>query len=229
MDKENQSADNWDKLKTISGLIASVLIPVVLAIIGNNFSNAIKEREIQAKYVELAINILNQETDKNERTKSWAVKIINEYSSVKIDSLTENEIIKNELISRLPQDAFVDFAAQKAWEGNLHSAIKGYDLAITKDSLNPQPYNLKGYAYYKMKDYKNALIFLGKSKELDDTYPWVHYNLALVYWAINEKDEAINEIERVILLDSSFKEIIAGDKQFIEFTADSRFDDLINR
>jgi tetratricopeptide (TPR) repeat protein len=223
MEKKTGSLSFWDKLTALS----SISIPIVLVIIGNNFSDALKEKEIRAKYVELAINILNQETNKNEKTKSWAIKIVNEYSSVKIDSLTQNEIIKNEFVSSISQDEMLDFAVQKARQGNFESAIKGYMLAKEKDSLNPQPYNLIGYSYFKMGDYKNALTFLEKSCKLSNDYPWAHYNLSLVYWAVNRKDEAIEEIKKTILLDSFFKNMIARDKQFHDFRGNSKFDEII--
>jgi fumarate reductase subunit D len=52
--------ENWEKAKTISSIVAAVIIPVVLLLVGNQFPAAIKERELQGKFVELAINLLRE-------------------------------------------------------------------------------------------------------------------------------------------------------------------------
>ena len=42
-------------IKSISGIIAAVVIPIVIVVVGNAFTKAIREREIQGRLVELAI------------------------------------------------------------------------------------------------------------------------------------------------------------------------------
>ena len=51
-----------EKTKALSIIIASLVIPIAVALSGNWYSTAIKEREVQVRYVELAINILSQES-----------------------------------------------------------------------------------------------------------------------------------------------------------------------
>jgi hypothetical protein len=45
--------ETWEKLKALSAVLAAVVIPVVVLIVGNNYTAAIKERELQGKFVEL--------------------------------------------------------------------------------------------------------------------------------------------------------------------------------
>ena len=46
-EKEKKLSNIWKKLKILSGVFASILVPVAIFIIGNSYSNAIKQREIQ--------------------------------------------------------------------------------------------------------------------------------------------------------------------------------------
>jgi hypothetical protein len=48
--------NNWEKLKIITTLVATIIIPVVIGFTGNDYTRAIKEREIEGKFVELSVN-----------------------------------------------------------------------------------------------------------------------------------------------------------------------------
>jgi hypothetical protein len=49
--------NGWEKAKNISVMISAVVIPVVVLVIGNSYTSAIKEREVQSKFVEMAVAI----------------------------------------------------------------------------------------------------------------------------------------------------------------------------
>lgn len=88
--------DFWERLKIGSGVIAAVVIPLALAYIGNKYSSAIKERELQGRFVELATDILREEpVDQNKALRNWATKVIDEYSGVKLTDDARNELIEN--------------------------------------------------------------------------------------------------------------------------------------
>jgi len=53
-----EKKDVWDKLGALSALIASVLVPVVIVVVGNLYTSAMKQSENRVKYTELAIAIL---------------------------------------------------------------------------------------------------------------------------------------------------------------------------
>ena len=64
------------------------------------YYNRHKNREIQVKYVELMINILNQPIKgKNDPLRSWAVQVLNLYSPLKISKSTQEELINNRQLS----------------------------------------------------------------------------------------------------------------------------------
>jgi hypothetical protein len=76
----------------ITTAIATVVIPVVLAYLGHIFSKAIKEKDLSARYIELAVGILKQApTPNNQNLRKWAVDLINAYSKVPIDERIAKE------------------------------------------------------------------------------------------------------------------------------------------
>lgn len=88
-----------ERLKVVSTLLATVFIPVVLGLVGHWYTAALKDREIQSRYIELAINILNEEpSDQNKKVRSWAARIIDKYSEIKIGE-AEEEILMHRLTS----------------------------------------------------------------------------------------------------------------------------------
>jgi hypothetical protein len=88
-----QLSTNWEKVKVLSALLASVLIPVVLAIIGQAYTSAIKDREIGAKYVELAVGILRSPPAKETRSlRDWAIETINHCSAIPLNQEARDEL-----------------------------------------------------------------------------------------------------------------------------------------
>jgi hypothetical protein len=93
----NETRGGWQQtLTALSGAVAAVLIPVVLAAVGNAYTTAIKEREIESRFVELALNILKDEpTKENENVRKWAVQVVNKYSGVPLSAAAESDLIQN--------------------------------------------------------------------------------------------------------------------------------------
>jgi hypothetical protein len=95
---ESHKKDVWDKAKIVSGLLAALLIPLALGLIGHWSSDAIKSREISLKYSELAIDILRQKpTDSSESLRNWATDILSMHSGVMISEEARNYLQNNEL------------------------------------------------------------------------------------------------------------------------------------
>ncbi len=86
--------NSWEKLKIISGLIAAVIIPLVIAYIGNTYTSAIKERELQGKFVELAVAILREKpSQETNDLRTWATQVIDKYSGVPMSDEAKTELI----------------------------------------------------------------------------------------------------------------------------------------
>ena len=87
--------DLWERAKTVSGLIAAVVLPVVVLVVGNLYTSAVKERELEGKFVELAVSILRETPDKQAANlRDWATQVITLYSRVPLSPETRRELIE---------------------------------------------------------------------------------------------------------------------------------------
>ena len=90
--------DIWEKAKILSMVISFILIPIVVVLIGNWYTTTLRIRELDVRYVEIAIKILMTEPKKEtEAVRLWAVDIINEHSQVKISREARRQILDNKL------------------------------------------------------------------------------------------------------------------------------------
>lgn len=69
---------------------ATVAVPIVLTVVGNNINKTITEKDRSLKYIELAAEILKTETNLNVR--DWAVDVINHHSEVKMSGAVKQAI-----------------------------------------------------------------------------------------------------------------------------------------
>lgn len=104
MDQANDNAtkDVWDKLSALSGFIAAVLVPIVVALVGNWYSAALKDREttlsedtFKREWVQIGLSILRDANTTNNM-REWTIAIINFYSKeVKIPRAAEKDLTTN--------------------------------------------------------------------------------------------------------------------------------------
>jgi|SRR4029450_13259267 hypothetical protein len=96
--KSRSDPNVWEKARTMSAILAAVVIPVAVALVGNWYATALKEREIQVRYVELAVSILSQKpTQENSQLRLWAVDVIDFYSAVKLSKDARLELLREQL------------------------------------------------------------------------------------------------------------------------------------
>lgn len=92
---KSPGVDWWERAKTSSGIVAAIIIPVVVLVVGNRYSAAIKERELEGKFVELAVSILKEQPDKQSRSlRDWATQVITRYSGVPLSEEAKKELIE---------------------------------------------------------------------------------------------------------------------------------------
>jgi len=85
MTTEAKSKDGWDKLPAVAALLASVLVPLAVVIVGNVYSMSMKDTENRLKYVELAVSILRAEPQaESAPLRAWAADVLNDQSVVKL-------------------------------------------------------------------------------------------------------------------------------------------------
>jgi hypothetical protein len=90
--------NSFEKLKIISTSFAAIFIPIIIAILGNLYSQAIKENETRLRLVELSIEILNEKQGiENAGLKKWAIDIINKYSEVPLSDVVKTALISDKI------------------------------------------------------------------------------------------------------------------------------------
>ncbi len=82
--------------ETVLSLLQGCVTPIVIAVCGYFLQDAIKDREINSKYVDLSIQILKEApTEKKMIIRTWAVEVLNKYSEVKLDRHSQELLIYN--------------------------------------------------------------------------------------------------------------------------------------
>ena len=81
----NPPRDSMERMKTIATIVTAIFVPIAVAFLGGYYSGLSKDREIQGKFVELAVSILKEPPEKQSLAlRSWAIDVLNDYSGVKI-------------------------------------------------------------------------------------------------------------------------------------------------
>ena len=60
--------EKLERIKALTGILAVVVIPLLLGIIANSYSKSLKERELEGKFVELAVRILSDSPSEDNRS-----------------------------------------------------------------------------------------------------------------------------------------------------------------
>lgn len=83
----------WQKVQVLSIIIASLAVPIIVAIVGNSYSNAQKQRDIGARYVEIAAEILRSEPAKESKAlRSWAISVVDYFAPIKFSAEATDEL-----------------------------------------------------------------------------------------------------------------------------------------
>jgi hypothetical protein len=102
VDTDEKAKDFWDILKTIAVAVGAVAIPVVLAMLGNQVSVSMKDRDVRLRTVELAIGILREDPKTtNRETKAlrqWAMDVIDSYSGIPLPPEARSELQKEPIV-----------------------------------------------------------------------------------------------------------------------------------
>lgn len=90
----------WEKAKIIGSLIATLGIPLALALVANSFSNDQKQMEIGVRYVSLATQILMEEPSSTEvrGLRPWAISVMNHYSRVPLPEETKEDLERRSIL-----------------------------------------------------------------------------------------------------------------------------------
>lgn len=106
-------------------------------------------------------------------------------------------------------------------------ALAEFDEVIKADAQNANAYQMKAYTLYRMGRYLSAIENFQQAIQIAPDNLWAHYNLALTYWADDERAKAIAEVKKVLAIDPTFKRFFASDTNFKPFKQSPEYNALI--
>jgi len=112
----------WLKFQAICVVTASLAVPIVIAIIGNAYTDAQKHSEVSVRYVELATSILKSPpTEENKALRTWAVEVLDATSPVRLTLHVKEELSKDGIQpdrSGLDREAIWELMCQMEWKNS---------------------------------------------------------------------------------------------------------------
>lgn len=127
--QEKSPKDTWDKLSIFSGFLASVLVPIAVAAVGNWYTTAIKEREteisardqqlrrdaFEREWVQLGLEIL-RDPDTQTNVRKWGVQIVSSYAKVPMQDEVKEELTAGAVLpeASIVQQSVLQAAQQMA-------------------------------------------------------------------------------------------------------------------
>lgn len=85
--------DIWELLDVLARLVASIAIPVVIALVGSAYNASIKDAENRVRYVELAVAQLRASpTPETAALRSWAVDLLDSQAPVKLPTAAKEQL-----------------------------------------------------------------------------------------------------------------------------------------
>ena len=110
--------DAWDKFQILS---FALIIPFVLGFCGMKIDQTLKEREIGAKYIEIATGILRDKPSEDTLAlRTWAIDVVQKYSPVPLT---------REAVEELRQTALPVKYYLTDEQGNSYTDEKGNQLS----------------------------------------------------------------------------------------------------
>jgi hypothetical protein len=130
---------SWEKLRIASTLLGTVLIPLVLVLITQTYTAAIKENEIAIRYVELALSILGEKPDESSKhIREWAVDVVNIYAKVPLPEEAVSELREGALSEMLSQQLLLS----KVYDRLDKDGRKVMEELMIEEQLKDDPFGL---------------------------------------------------------------------------------------
>ncbi len=129
----------WKKAQTLGTILAAVLVPVVVGLVGHAVNQSVKENELSLSYIQLAVGILKDEPKPGtEGLRGWAIDVVNNYSSVKLSADAKEELKERPLpliesTDRNPLTERVDFLRKN--KGSAVASGQAEDFSISQHIL----------------------------------------------------------------------------------------------
>ena len=70
---------------SLAAMVGAIFVPLAVAFVGGWFAGAAKNREVEGKFVELAVAILREPPDPQKKAlREWSIDVLNSYSGAPI-------------------------------------------------------------------------------------------------------------------------------------------------
>ena len=157
------------------------------------------EKQAAAEELELAFELEPELRRKAERDPKYrAVRDYIEKNAVTATAATQDEA------------AFIERGVTEAQQGNWDAAVELYDRALEANPTNAEVLDIKGYALYRGKRYREAVVTLKRAVEESPDAALAHLNLGLALFRDGRRTEARAALDRAVELRPS----LADDAQY---------------
>ena len=126
-----------------------------------------------------------------------------------------------------PNQAMLDEANKFFQARDWANAAKAYEGIAKKDPANFQAWNRLGSIYHSSGKYDKAAAVFEKAVAINPSGPVVQYNLACAYARMNNKDRAIEVLNKLAPSGVFQPEQISADADFAGLQSDPRFKEVL--
>ena len=99
-------------------------------------------------------------------------------------------------------EAFIEKAKEQMMKGKAQEALPFLNKAIDKDPSNPKAFNMRGAAYFELKDYVNASLDYEKVMQLDPKDYRPYFNRASIKMEKSDWEGALTDCSKAIKIQS---------------------------
>jgi tetratricopeptide (TPR) repeat protein len=97
-------------------------------------------------------------------------------------------------------DAFVEKAKSLLKEGKPRESLEYLNKAIDKDQKNAEAFNMRGVAYFELKEYQNALLDYDQAIKIEPDQYKAYLNRALLNSFQNRAEKALEDYNQALEL-----------------------------
>jgi tetratricopeptide (TPR) repeat protein len=97
-------------------------------------------------------------------------------------------------------DAFVQKAKSLLKEGKPRESLEYLNKAIDKDASNAEAFNMRGVAYFELKEYQNAMMDYDQAIKIQPDQYKAYLNRALLSSFQNKADKALEDYNKALQL-----------------------------
>lgn len=105
LDERPLNKDAWEKWEVIGRVVSILLIPIVIAILGNTVNTSLKKSDIDLRLIEMAVDVLKSppsgEDSREVELREWAVDVINARLDVKMSEQAKERLLTAPSVSFL--------------------------------------------------------------------------------------------------------------------------------